>query len=180
MAAATPWQTAEVPGPKKASIIPKPEVVVAMMKRAKRPILIVGHKALQVEAAGKGTIDHAIQIANAMNLPVVATAHTVGEFMRRGFEKAFSMPLVDIANRLSDPEWEGLDGMGQYDLAMIVGVPYYMGWLILSGLKHSAPNVRTISLDRFYQPNAAWSFPNMSIEEWSKSVEDIVAALEAK
>jgi acetyl-CoA decarbonylase/synthase complex subunit epsilon len=52
----------------------------------------------------------------------------------------------------SDPEWKGLDGMGQYDLAMIVGVPYYMEWLILSALKHSAPDVKTISLDRFYQP----------------------------
>ena len=35
---AEPWQKAEIAGPKKALLILKPEVVVAMIKRAKRPI----------------------------------------------------------------------------------------------------------------------------------------------
>ncbi|MFQ5822105.1 MAG: carbon monoxide dehydrogenase beta subunit family protein, partial [Candidatus Heimdallarchaeota archaeon] len=38
---AEPWQKAEIAGPKKALLILKPEVVVAMVKRAKRPILVV-------------------------------------------------------------------------------------------------------------------------------------------
>ncbi|MCK4885653.1 CO dehydrogenase/acetyl-CoA synthase complex subunit epsilon, partial [Candidatus Bathyarchaeota archaeon] len=41
-AKAEPWQTAEIAGPKKALVITKPEVAAAMIKRAKRPILIVG------------------------------------------------------------------------------------------------------------------------------------------
>jgi len=49
MAAAEPWQTAEIPGPKKALVITKPEVVAAMIKRAKHPILIVGHKAAEID-----------------------------------------------------------------------------------------------------------------------------------
>jgi acetyl-CoA decarbonylase/synthase complex subunit epsilon len=36
-----PWQTAEIAGPKKALLILKPEVVVAMVKKAKRPLLMV-------------------------------------------------------------------------------------------------------------------------------------------
>ena len=43
MATAEPWQTAEIAGPKKAMVVTKPEVAVAMIKQAKRPILIVGH-----------------------------------------------------------------------------------------------------------------------------------------
>ena len=42
-----PWQTAEIAGPKKALLILKPEVVTAMIQRAKRPILIVGHLAAE-------------------------------------------------------------------------------------------------------------------------------------
>lgn len=179
MVTAEPWQTAEVPGPKKALIISKPEVVVAMIKRSKRPILIVGHKAVEVEMEEKKLIDYMIQIASSMKIPVVATAHTIKEFLERGFKKAFHMPIVDITNRLQDPDWKGLDRRGQYDLVLIVGIPYYMEWLVLSSLKHFSKS-KTISLERFYQPNATWSFPNISIEEWIKSLNKIVSDLEVK
>jgi len=83
------------------------------------------------------------------------------------------MPAMDIANRLRDPKWKGFDGKGQYDVALFVGLPYYMTWLILSGLKHFSSNLKTISLDRFYQPHASWSFPNISVEEWRKNLDTI-------
>ncbi len=179
MATAESWQTAEVPGPKKALIISKPEVVVAMVKRARRPVLIVGHKAVEVEMEGEKLIDYTIKIASSMRISVVATAHTIKGFLERGFEKAFCMPIVDITNRLQDIDWKGLDGKGQYDLVLIVGIPYYMDWLVLSSLKHFS-KLKTISLERFYQPNATWSFPNISVEEWIKSLNKIVSGLEAK
>jgi len=174
MAIQEPWQTAEIPGPKKAHVITKPAVVGAMVKRAKRPIFIVGHKAVEVELGGEKAIDLVIHLAKDMEIPVVATAHTVGEFIKRGFHPVAWMPAMDIGNRLKDPEWKGVDGQGHYDLAIFMGIPYYMEWLILSGLKHFAyKHLTTISLDRFYQPHATWSFPNMKIEEWTKSFEDI-------
>jgi len=180
MTAATAWQTAEIAGPKRALVIPKPEVVVAMVKRAKRPILIVGHKTVDVEINGKKLIDFIIKIANSMNITVVATAHTVKEFESRGYSKAFFMPIVDIANRLIDSDWKGVDGKGPYDLALFTGHAYYMEWLVLSGLKHFAQNLKTMSLDRFYQPNASWSFRNTSVDEWSKNIKKIVNGLEEK
>jgi acetyl-CoA decarbonylase/synthase complex subunit epsilon len=45
-----------------------------------------------------------------------------------------------------------------------------MGWTILSGLKHFASNLKTISLDRVYQPHASWSFPNMSEKDWIQNL----------
>jgi acetyl-CoA decarbonylase/synthase complex subunit epsilon len=84
------------------------------------------------------------------------------------------MPAVDIGNRLSDPAWNGLDGKGQYDLALFVGLPYYMEWTILSGLKNSTSNLKTITLDNVYQPNASWSFPNISRKDWTKDLKVIV------
>ena len=38
MATAEPWQKAEIPGPTKALVLTKPEVVVAMVKKAKRTL----------------------------------------------------------------------------------------------------------------------------------------------
>jgi len=173
MATAEPWQAAEIPGPKKALVIPKPEVVSAMIKRAKRPILIVGHKAAEIELEDKKLIDCMIELAKKANVPIVATAHMISEFLKRGYQPAGWMPAVDIGNRLADSEWKGLDGKGPYDLALFVGLPYYMEWTILSGLKHFASNLKTITLDNVYQPHASWSFSNISIKDWAENLKVI-------
>jgi acetyl-CoA decarbonylase/synthase complex subunit epsilon len=170
MKATESWQRAEVPGPTKANTITKPEIILAMVKRAKRPILIVGHQAIDGELKEEKPIDYLIKIAEKSEIPVVATAHMIDEFLKRGYKPESWMPVVDIGNRLVDPEWKGLRGEGQHDLVLITGIPYYMEWLILSALKHFAPQLKSISLDRFYQPHATWSFPNLSIEDWQKSL----------
>jgi acetyl-CoA decarbonylase/synthase complex subunit epsilon len=174
MAMGEPWQTAEIAGPRKAVVITRPEAVVAMIKRAKRPILIVGHRAAETELEDKKLIDYVIELAEKAHIPVVATAHTVGEFLDRGYQPADWMPAVDIGNRLADPGWSGLDGKGPHDLALFVGLPYYMEWTILSGLKHFAPNLKTITIDNAYQPNAGWSFPNTWARDWARNLKVII------
>lgn len=178
MMRAEPWQKAEVPGPLKASVITKPEVVVAMVKKAKRLLLILGPEASQTGLGDRRLIDYAVLIAKAGKMGVVATAQTVGELLKRGFQGAVWMSAMDIANRLRDPEWKGLDGSGQYDLALVAGIHYYVEWVMLSALKHFAPSLKTVSLDRFYQPHAAWSFPNLKVEEWLKQLDLVVSGLE--
>jgi acetyl-CoA decarbonylase/synthase complex subunit epsilon len=177
---AEPWQTAEIAGPKKALLILKPEVVMAMVKRAQRPILIVGHLAAEDYSDDVKMIDYAIRMSKTAGIPLVATAHMATEFIKRGFQPAGSMPAMDIGNRLNDPEWKGLDGMGCYDLAMFMGLPYYMEFTILAGLKHFSINLKTISLDRFYNPHATWSFPNLSVKDWSENFETIIDKLGGK
>jgi len=160
-------------------VIPKPEVFVAMVKRARRPILVAGHRTVEV-TEGDLTIDFVIRIARALDIPIVATAHTVGQFVQRGIQPTAFMPAVDITNRLADPSWKGLDGQGPYDLVVFTGIPYYLEWLLLSGLKHFAPDLKTISLDRFYHPQASWSFGNVSLKDWSAYLQTIATQLEAK
>lgn len=174
---AEPWQKAEIAGPKKALLILKPEVVVAMVKRAKHPILIVGHHAAEGYSDDVKMIDYAIRMSKSAGIPVVATAHMTNEFIKRGFQPAGWMSAMDIGSRLTDPEWRGLDGKGLYDLALFMGLPYYMQFVILAGLKHFSTNLKTISLDRFYSPHATWSFPNLSIKDWNESFEIIVSKL---
>ena len=171
------WQTGEIPGPKKASLIVKPDIADAMIRRAKHPIMVVGHGILEYDVEGRKLIDCLIQLARMAKIPVVVTASTNKEFLSRGYTPAAVMPAVDIANRLTDSAWKGLDGKGSYDLAIFVGLPYSMEWTILSGLKNFAPGVKTMTLDCVYQPNASWSFPNSTIKEWASSLTAIVANL---
>jgi len=174
---AEPWQKAEIAGPKKALLILKPEVVVAMIKKAKRPIFIVGHHAAEGYSDDVKMIDYAIRLSKAAGIPIVATAHTVSEFIKRDFRSAAFMPAMDIGSRLGDPEWKGLDGKGPYDLALFMGLPYYMQFVILAGLKHFSTNLKTISLDRFYNPHATWSFPNLPVKDWNESFEIMLSKL---
>jgi acetyl-CoA decarbonylase/synthase complex subunit epsilon len=176
--AAEPWQTAEIPGPKKALVVTKPEVVATMIKKAKHPILVVGHKAVETELEKKKLIDYMIELAKKAEIPVVATAHIISEFHKRKYKPAGFLPAVDIGNRLVDAEWAGIDGKGPHDLALFVGLPYYMEWVILSGLKHFAPNLKTVTLDNVYHPHASWSFPNTSVKDWVENLKVIIEKFE--
>ena len=176
-AKAEPWQTAEIAGPQKALLIMKPEVAAAMIKRAKRPILVVGYLATKADKDTGKMLDYAIRLNKTAGIPVVATAHTIQEFVKQGFSDAIQMNAMDIGNRLKDPTWKGLDGKGPYDVALFMGWPYYMEFVILSGLKHFSATLKTISLNRYYNPHASWSFPNLKVEEWNQNFETIINKL---
>jgi len=172
--AAEPWQTAEVPGPKRALVVTKPEVIVAMIKKAKHPILVVGHRVAEIDVEDRKLIDFIVDFAQKTKIPVVATAHTVSEFLKRNYRPAGWMPAVDIGNRLVDPDWKGIDGKGPHDLALFIGLPYYMELNILSGLKHYATDLKTVTLDNVYHSHASWSFPNSTVKDWLENLKVII------
>ena len=173
-----PWQCAEIAATKKANPITKPEIAAAMIKKASRPLLIVGSYATERYMEGKQLIEYLIDFANASKVTVIPTAHMVGEFIKRGYQPAGFMSAMDIGNRIVDPEWKGLDGKGPYDLVMFVGLPFYMEELILSGLMHFAPCQKTMTLDNLYHPHANWSFPNATLEEWAANLKVITSKFE--
>jgi len=165
-----PWQCAEIASTKKANPITKPEIAVAMIKKAQRPLLIVGSNATERYMDGKQLIDYMIDFANASKVPVVATAHMVGEFLKRGYQPASFMSAMDIGQRLVDPTWQGLDGKGHPDLVLFVALPYFVESLMLSGFKHFAPDLKTMTLDNLFHVHASWSFPNTTLEEWANNL----------
>jgi len=171
-------QTAEIAGPKKAFVIPKPEVAASMIKRATRPLLVVGSKAKEIKTKDGDLVDTVIRIHNTGKIQVVATAHIIGEFKKRGVEGIHSMQMMNLGDRLRDPDWKGLDGEGSYDLVAFIGTIYYMEWLVESGLKNFATNLRTISLNRHYQPNAQWSLGTVPEDQWRQVIDKISSILE--
>ena len=151
---------------------------MSLIKRAKRPILVVGSNAVERELEGKLLIDYIIEFAKASKIPIVATAHIIKEFLKRGFKPAGFMSAMDIGNRLVDPEWNGIDGKGPHDLALFVALPYYMESLILSGLMHFAPKLRTVTIDNTYHPHASWSFPNAGVKIWVENLKVMTSKFE--
>lgn len=176
MTSADPWQTAEVAGPKKAAVITKPAVVTAMIDRARHPVLLLGNGAVSMGVGDRKLVDYLIDLSRAYRIPVIATGHINKALSERGFTNALVLPAVEACQRIADPCWEGPEGKGPCDLAIIAGLPYPMAWTLLSGLKHFAPHTKTITLDTTYQPNATWSFANISEKEWMENLEAIIAA----
>lgn len=169
MAKEFPWQWGFIYGRKTATVI-KPEAAGKLIITAKNPLMIVGAEAARTEIEGKLLIDYAVEIAKLTNIPIIATAHTLNEFLKRGVD-AVSMGITEVFYRLSS----GLRILEKEpDLVAIIGVKYYLLSQLLSSIKHFNPKIRTLSLDPYYQPNASMSFPNLPLSTYKKYLDIMI------
>lgn len=178
MAVDDAWLRAEMGGTTRASVISKPEVVVALIKRAKRPLLIIGHMTKPCGKECEVLSEFIREITHSIQISLVVTSHTAKNLKSRGIPVTTVMGGMEIVDRLRDPSWKGFDESGQYDLILIAGIPYSLCWVLLSGIRTGAPSLRTIVLDRRYQPNASFSFPNLTIDNWQNQLQTILTTLE--
>jgi acetyl-CoA decarbonylase/synthase complex subunit epsilon len=170
-------QTAEIAGPKKAFVIPNPKVAASLIKKSERPLLVIGSESPNISTKDGDLIDTAIRLQKIGKITVAATGHLIKDFKERG-TMVQSMPMMNLGDRLRDPTWNGFDGNGQYDLILFAGAPYYMEWLVLSGLKNFAPDLKTMSLSNSYQPNAQWSMGSTPNKKWQEELDEIITNLE--
>jgi CO dehydrogenase/acetyl-CoA synthase complex epsilon subunit len=163
----TPWQRYEVPGSTQATVITKPGVVTALLKKAKHPLIVAAHNADVLTNPAGNPVELIIRIAEAAKIPVIATPSTSQAFRKRGLNPVATLSIMEIGSRLNDPAWSIRDDHEQPDLILFIGFPYIMGWLLQSGLKSFAPKgMRFISIDQRYQPHCTLSFPNLTGDEW--------------
>ena len=116
--------------------ITSPTLVKMMIRRAKKPILILGEN---LEEDEKELIKRFIE---KYNLKVIKTPE--------------EMNLMTIIKLLAN---------SNYDLALFTGITYYYLAQAVTHLKQFS-NVITVSIDKYYQPNTLYSFPNLSREEY--------------
>ncbi len=171
MAEAKPFDTANIPGPKMA-MIAKTKAVASMIKRAKRPLLIVGpditdemfKRALEFSEKG---------------VQVVATGSAIKKFMEANATNVRYAVLHELTSFILDPDWPGLDGEGNYDLVLFMGTIYYHGSQMMAAIKNFAPHTRAIAIDQYYHPNAFQSFPSLwkKEEEYLKMLDEVLAEL---
>lgn len=161
-----PWQTAETCGTRQAGIIKGPQILAALLKKARHPVMLVGNQGSRDPEEADEVLNAVISLAQKAGISLVTSGKAVRSCQERGLSPAATIPATDCANRLSDPAWAGVDGKGPHDLVFILGLPYGMEWTLLSGLKNGAPALITVALDRYYHPQASWSFANLEHHEW--------------
>ncbi|MFW9867489.1 MAG: CO dehydrogenase/acetyl-CoA synthase complex subunit epsilon [Candidatus Thorarchaeota archaeon] len=175
---ARPYQKANIPGPEMGTSVSDPVVMVNLLKSPMRKVLIIGAESLNWELDGKKLADYLIDIANKIDCHVVSTGHAysyIKDKISNG--NLFDMSLINITNRLCDKSWDGLDGEGQYSMAIFSGHLVFYVSQALSRIKNFTNWIKTIELDKFSHPNARFSLPNLSDNDWKDFLGNLIEKL---
>lgn len=149
--------------------IVKPEVMAVLIKRAKHPVLITGGRLL----TDSKLTDYAVKIYDR-GVPVIATGASSKPLVERGVKvQSAVFTLHHVTQYMLDGEWMGFDGKGGYDVVAYLGIEPYLLSRMLSALKHFS-DITTLNIDRFYQPHANFTFPNLFEEEHYSEIEKII------
>ena len=178
----TPFHRVNVlTGVKSAIILDSASDYAALIKQAKRPLLVLGPRLLEESLGGTLLLEWALEIARAANLPTCATAHVKGKMVSMGVKPDSEYDAVEIVNHLKDPKWQGVKKEGSHDLVIFFGFRTDFGNQSLSVLKHFAPHLRTMTLCKYVFPNADYSLPNFrKDEDWQTFLEELISGLKEK
>jgi acetyl-CoA decarbonylase/synthase complex subunit epsilon len=146
------------------------EVAGKLISKAKRALLVVGTGVLSPEL-----LDRAIQIAKAKDLDIAATGSSMPGFVGKDV-KAKYINLHALGFYLTDPNWPGLDGKGNYDTIILLGHKKYYINQVLSATKNFS-DVKSISIDKGYIQNATMSFGNLSKEDHIAALDEVITLL---
>jgi acetyl-CoA decarbonylase/synthase complex subunit epsilon len=178
----TPFHRVNVlTGIKSAIILDNAPEYAALIRQAKRPLLVLGPKLLEDTLGGRLLLEWALDIARAADLPICATAHVKGKLVPLGVKPDSEYDAMEIINHLKDPDWPGVRKQGNHDLVIFFGFRTDFGNQGLSVLKHFAPHLKTMTLCKYVYPNADYALPNLrKDEDWQKFLEDLLSCLKEK
>ncbi len=181
MTTALPYHHVNVlTGLKGARIIEDPGEYAMYIKKARRPLLVIGPNTLDQTLGGKLVLEWGLEIAKTLNIPVVATAHTKKKILELGVQPASSYDIIEIINHLKDPAWQGVKKEGNHDLVIFLGIRTDLANAGLSTLKHFAPHLKTLTLCKYVFPHASYSMPNLKDAQWQEFLEKLIAELKVK
>jgi anaerobic carbon-monoxide dehydrogenase, CODH/ACS complex subunit epsilon len=150
----------------------------ALIKQARRPLLVLGPKLMNLSLDGKLLLEYALEIASAAKLPICATAHVKGKMLELGVKPDCEHDVVEMINYLKNPDWKGVKNEGNHDMVLFFGFRTDLGNQGLSTLKHFAPHLRTMTLCKYVFPNADYSLPNIKDDgEWKDFLQDLIKEL---
>jgi acetyl-CoA decarbonylase/synthase complex subunit epsilon len=176
MSAVIPYHRVNVlTGIKSARLIEDAQEYAGLIQKARRPLLVLGPLLQKWSLDGKLLIEYALEIAKAASIPICATANVRAKMVELGVKPDSVYDAVEIVNALKDPNWRGVRKEGNHDLVMFFGIRSDLGEQSLSVLKHFAPHLKTMTLCKFYFPNANYSLPNFrKDEQWKAFLESLI------
>jgi acetyl-CoA decarbonylase/synthase complex subunit epsilon len=146
------------------------EVAAKLISKAKRPLFIVGTGVLSPEVLAR-----AVKIAQAKNLQIAATGSSMPGFVGKDVNAKY-INAHALGFYLTDPNWPGLDGNGNYDTIIILGFKKYYINQVLSAVKNFS-DVKSISIGKDYVQNATMSFGNLSKEDHLAALDEVITNL---
>lgn len=164
-------------GTKAALIIEEGAKYADLIKKATRPLLVLGARVLEDGLLHNPLMKYAVELARTANIPICATAHTKKSLLKEGFMPECSYDLVEVINSLKNPNWSGVKGEGNHDLVIFFGIRTDLAQQVLSTLKHYAPHLRTATLCGYYSPHASYSLANLKDKKWQAFLDAIIANL---
>lgn len=167
-------------GTRGARVVEDPAQLAKLIRRAKRPLMVLGPRALFFSLDGRSFLEYGLDIAKAANIPICATAHTKKRLLELGTPPESTYDIVEIVNHLKDPEWQGVKKEGNHDLIIFLGIRTDLGNQALSTLKHFAPHLRTMTLCKYVYPDANYSLANLKDDKWKEFLEGLVSNLKGK
>lgn len=176
MSAVIPYHRVNVlTGIKSARLIEDAQEYAGLIQKAKRPLLVLGPLLLKHSLGDKLVLEYALEIAKAANIPTCATAQVRAKMGELGVTPDSFYDVVEIINALKDPNWRGVKKEGNHDLVIFFGIRSDLGEQGLSVLKHFAPHLKTMTLCKYYFPNANYSLPNFrKDEQWKAFLESLI------
>jgi|Deesub1362A_J573_1020465.scaffolds.fasta_scaffold01899_4 acetyl-CoA decarbonylase/synthase complex subunit epsilon len=154
------------------STIVKPNVMATLTKRAENPILITGGRLLR----DARLLRYAVKIYDK-GVPIIATGASSKPLIENNVDVQSKVFTINhVTQYMLDREWMGFDEKGGYDVVLYLGIEPYLLSRMLSALKHFS-EIMTLNIDRFYQPHATYSFPNLVEEEHYRMIEEFIEEL---
>lgn len=164
-------------GLKAARIIEEPRECAGLIKKAKRPLLVIGPRSFDRLINGKLHLEYCLDMAKSAKIPICATAHVKKKMLELGAAPDSVYDIIEIINHLKYPDWKGVKKEGNHDFVIFSGVRCDLAEQGLSTLKHFAPHLKTMALCRFGHPNADYALPILSPEKWRVYWDDLLANL---
>lgn len=165
----TAWQKTTPAGPLQGKAI-SPDVAARMINRTENPLIVVG---AEMADYSRNVVDKILELADK-GMPVIATAHAQKYFA--GKKNVTLMGLVEITNLLRDPEWNGMNGK-QHDFVIFLGIRYGLLSQMLATLKNFT-DITTMNISRYFQPNASFSFPNITEDIWLEYLDELIKKMQ--
>ena len=173
-----PYQKANIPGPEVGVSVFDPNALAAIIKKSSRVLVVIGAESLK-DMIGKITYTEFLLELGRKTKANIITTTTAYKFLseKTKVDDLSVMSLINITNRLKDPNWLNLTREGEkYNLVIFGGFLIYYVSQSLSTLKNYT-EYRTVSLDRFHHPNARFSLPNLEKLEWGQYLEVVLSKL---
>ena len=172
MAETTAWYFGNEPGHLKA-LVGDARKMGQIIGRSRRILLVSGPKIAEDGGAPAIPVVKSIPFTSLVMSPMTRPlAKEDGDIKPDAF-----MNVLEVMDRVRDPFWKGFDGEGRYDLIIFIGMDYYFASQMFSLLKHFGHGVKSMSLEPYYQPNASYSFTNLTQELWEAEIKKLAEAL---